>query len=212
MNPTDVARPLYALWFRRYAPFSSFGFPPFEGDHRTGPSTSPKATSRTYGCVMFNRRSVVNHFANSSGTRYTLGLDAEAVADVSMTVVRTTLHGPDLIEFKASTAGANPLVPGSPDIDTFVDVRVSFLPPNFMSIRCEARGDNFPNLEVFLRSAGDRSALLIDGRTTGGRRTGPMSRLAGSHADQLLGLTQATYVLDADGRLIHDYVASPTVM
>jgi hypothetical protein len=166
--------PTFALYFRRYAPFDTFGANPmalgqrFDGDKRSTASTSLKATSRTYGCVFFNKYGVVYQFSGSSGTKIhpLLWNDIVATANVSMTVVRSHLAGPSLFEFTASTAGSNPLVPKSPDIDTIVKVRVDFGVLNFMRLDGEVFGNNFPNLEVFLvclRSM--HTALLIDGRT-----------------------------------------------
>jgi hypothetical protein len=50
----------FFLVFRRYAPFG-FGF---EGDHRSGPSVSMRATARTIGTVPFDRGCVGSMAAN----------------------------------------------------------------------------------------------------------------------------------------------------
>jgi hypothetical protein len=212
-----MAPPTYGLYFRRYAPFATFGVPSFEGDGRSGASTSLKVTSRTYGFVMFNQFEVISHFANTSGTHYhpPFGKEIIGMAKVSMSSARTTMAGPSLIEFEANTAGANPLIPKSPDIDTFVKARFDFGfgNPPMMRIYGEVFGDNFPNLEVFLvcyRSS--HTALLIDGRTTGGRRTGPITRLAGGHRDQSLGKLSGTLLLTEGGELVRDYTTAPTTM
>jgi len=108
--------PTYGLYFRRYAPFETFGVPSFAGDKRTSASTSLKATSRTYGCVMFNQFEIVNGFTGTSGTHYhsTIWGDIVGFSKVSGTRSRTRLAGPGLIEFEASSAGGNPLIPGAP--------------------------------------------------------------------------------------------------
>jgi hypothetical protein len=209
-----MGSPTYGLYFRRYAPFATFGFG-FEGDKRSTASTSLKATSRTYGWVMFNQFEIVHRFADSSGTHYHSSVWGEIVghSKVSMAVVRSSLAGPGLIEFTASTAGSNPLVPKSPDIDTTVTARFDFGQPKFMHISGEVFGDNFPNLEVFLlcyRSS--HAALLIDGRTTGGRNTGPMTRLSGAHSRQSLGRLSGTLLLNENGELVRDYTAPPTTI
>ncbi len=208
--------PTFGLYFRRYAPFDTFGVPSFEGDKRNAASTSLKVTSRTYGVVMFNQFEIIQTFANTSGTHYHPLLFDSIVghSKVSMTTVRSRLAGPDLIEFTASTAGANPLIPKSPNIDTFLTARfdLGFGSPNrLMRISGEVFGDNFPNLEVFLlcyRSA--HTALLIDGRTTGGKRTGPITRLSGSHRGQSLGRLSGTLLLNHNGELERDYTTGPT--
>lgn len=114
------AHPAFGLHFRRYAPFSTFGFG-FEGDNR-GPSTSLKATSRTYGCVMFNKVEVFYWFGGTSGTHRSTLLFGEIIGHskvrMSVTTIPSTRAGQ--VIFKASTAGNMPLLPKTPDIDTSV--------------------------------------------------------------------------------------------
>jgi hypothetical protein len=206
--------PVFGLYFRRYAPFDTFaGANPAdlggrsEGDKRTSASTALNVSSRTYGVVRFNRFGLVSQYAGSSGTvTHTLFWgDIKGYSDVSMTTVRSTLAGPALFGFKASTAGGYPLLP-SPDIDTIVDVRIDFSLKAIMHIRGEVFGDNFPNLEVFvLCYRSGHTALLIDGRTTGGRDTGPFVRLFGSHSNHSLGRLSAVLALTNKGELASDY-------
>ena len=210
----DPKYPVFGLFFRRYAPFKKFGginptpwgtgvLGNFAGDNR-GPLTSLKVSSRTYGCVMFNRFGVGYSFAGSSGTHFHPALfwdTITATAKTKFTLVRSTLTGPDLFGFKASTAASNPLVKPSPDINTFVDVTVNFAVPQRLTIRAQAFGDYFPNLEVFLlcfRSA--RTALLIDGRTPLGPDAGPFS-LPGTGEYHDLGYFSGALALDQKGEL-----------
>jgi hypothetical protein len=166
---------------------------------------------------MFNQFEIVNGFVGTSGTHYHSSVWGEIVGSskVSGTRTRTRRAGPGLIEFEASSAGGNPLIPGSPDIDTNLIARFDFGfgSPPLMRITGEVFGDNFPNLEVFLvcyRSG--NTALLIDGRTTGGRRTGPITRLAGGHAKQSLGKLSGTLLLNASFELSRTYTTQPTTM
>lgn len=206
-----MSAPEFGFWFRRYAPFATFGVPSFKGDGRAGPSTSMQATSRTYGCVRFNQFEILNQFAGSSGTEdanlVLTFLDRKAMANVSVSAVRSNLAGPGLLSFKASTAGANPLIPKSPDIDTRVDVRVDWGMPNWLRISGTISGDDFPNLEVFLRCYGSgKSALLVDGRTQRGRRTGPFS-LYGDGGE--LAKFQTAIALNDSGTFLADGHCSP---
>jgi hypothetical protein len=213
--------PAFGLYFRRYAPFETFGGG-FQGDGRDGPSTWEGATSRTYGIVLFNRLGIITRFgsppglfAGTSGTHYhsTVWGDIVGHATISATLVDHRLAGAGQVGFSASTAGANPLVPKSPDLDTFVVARLDFSDPKFMEISGEAFGDDFPNLEVYVKCyTSDHAALLLDGRTTGGRNTGPATRLFGSHANQSLGKLKGVLVLTEDGTLERDYVTSATTM
>jgi len=195
----------FTLFFRRYAPFATFGLG-FEGDHRAGPSTSLLVTARTIGCVPFDRGSVGAFSASSNGTQYSGGgetlrrLLGRHFSSVSGTVT-TLLATPTRLSFKAQTAGANPMVPKAPDIDTFIDVDVEWI-ANSLRVRGAVYGDDFPNAEVFVLDAKRVGCLLFDGRTTGGRDSGPMTRLAGAHATQLLGTFWCVVGLAADGTFL----------
>lgn len=222
MAKIDTSFPRFALYFRRYAHFDVFGALPFYGgntvfygDNR-GPSTSIKAniTSRTYCFVIFNRYGIIHSFADSSGTTahsHIWGI-LDGHSKVNHTVVRNTLNGPDFFGFKASTAGSNPLVPKSPDINTFVDVKVDFGTPNRLNITGQVFGDNFPDLEVFLLSSGshEHTALLLDGRTSGGAHTGPPTRIMGSHEHFLLGSFSSVLALNQKGELANNSMVPPT--
>jgi len=207
--------PVFGLYFRRYAPFDTFAGADLmgrsEGDHRTSASTSLQATSRTFGILMFNRTGYLNKsFAGTSGTTThfeALGFisygDGYGIADVSI-VVLNTFTIPDYFGFVAHTAGGYPLAPAAitPNIDTFIVAQVDFRQPGFMRVTLEAFGDNFPNLEVFIRCyRSGRSALLIDGRTKGDRDTGPYLNLWGSHRDHSLAKIVSALSLDDKGEL-----------
>jgi hypothetical protein len=188
----------YRLYVRRYAPFGSFGLA-FEGDHRAGPSVSLSDTARTIGEFIILRTGISSPRGWSSGTRM-VGPGAalgSSTASVSATIRSSA---PIARGFRASlhTAGANPMVPGAPDIDTFVDISFSWGIGELV-ISGEVRGDNFPNAEIFLLDAAGNPALLFDFRTGGGRNTGPFTRLAGSHERQTLGSINTRIPLDRFG-------------
>ncbi len=172
----------YTLVFRRYAPFTTFGGG-FEGDVRTGPSTSPSASSRTIGTVPFDPSGPGILVGSSSGTAY--GSGPKKYSKVTVKLVNKPAV-PNELNFTASTAGANPMVPGAPDIDTFVDIKVAF-GGSLMRFSGAVRGDNFPNAEVLVFDDAGTGALLFDYRTSGGRNTGPFTRLMGDGAGQTLG-------------------------
>lgn len=179
------------LFVRRYAPFSQFGGG-FEGDTRTQATTSPTATARTIGVVEFSATSVLGYRSFSDGTMF-LGATAwlankigRKYSTVKADVTRIS-KGRNSIFFTVFTAGSNPLVPGAPDIDTYVDVKATFDGASG-NTRYEGtvRGDNFPNAEVFVVEDSKREVLLFDFHTGGGKNTGP-ARLFGEHADLVLG-------------------------
>lgn len=220
MVEIDKRYPVFGLHFRRYAPFARFGrfnpltvgFGYFGGDDR-GVSTSLQDSSRTYGAVMFNKFGVVHHFAGACPTEFhpAVGSVIKGMAKVKSNFVRTKLEGPSLFEFRASTAGGNPLVPGAPDIDTFIDARIEFGMASRLRVSGHVYGDNFPNLEVFLMCyRTGRTALLVDGQTEGGRSTGPMGHLWGDGADNLIAVFRGDLPLDDEGRLSRASAAEPT--
>ena len=175
-----MADAIYGLYFRRYAPFKKFGIPAFKGDTRTDASAALAATSRTYGCVRFSSYAILDQGAGSSGTEdanlVLTFLDRKATAQVSMSTVRSSEAGPALLSFSASTAGSNPLIPKSPSIDTTVNFRASWGAGTVMHVCGTVLGDDFPNLEVFLRCYRSRkSAMLVDGRTRRDGYTGPFT-------------------------------------
>ena len=174
---------IYSLWFRRYAPFAEFGFG-FEGDKRTAASTSFADTARTSGGCSFGPGVVGPGYGTSSGTKHKLS-STSAMSKVTSSVTVAT-RSLSLVRFTAMTAGANPMVPGAPDIDTFVDLSGTFS-SSALTIDGTVRGDTFPNAEVFLVDSVGKAVLLWDYTTTGGQDTGPMTRLAGSHSSTTLG-------------------------
>jgi hypothetical protein len=56
------------------------------------------------------------------------------------------------------------------------------------------------------------SAILVDGRTTGGRDSGPGSRLFGSHATHRIATFDASLSIDSTGRLAGAYKAAPSTL
>ena len=179
------------LVVRRYAPFAEFGFG-FEGDTRTEATTSPTATARTVGVVEFDAKSVRGYRSFSDGTEF-LGVGnwlaakiGKKYSNVKSGVTEIT-KGPNRISFTVFTAGSNPLLPGAPDIDTFVDFTATFDAASG-NTRYEGtvRGDSFPNAEVFVIENSAREVLLFDFRTAGGKNTGP-GRIIGEHANLSLG-------------------------
>jgi hypothetical protein len=180
---------LYSLWFRRYAPFPRFGFG-FEGDNRVSASMNMKDTARTVGGVSFGPGTVGSALAWSSGTRFSgLGESAQTAlgrhyssVTSAVTVSTATL---EMVRFTAQTSGANPMIPGSPDIDTYVDMDVVFAPS---AIACTGtiRGDDFPSCEVFVYDGKGKSMLLFHFKTTADQDTGP-GKLFGAHEKKKLG-------------------------
>jgi hypothetical protein len=192
----------YSLVFRRYAPFATFGGG-FEGDNRTEPSTSLTATARTIGIVGFSPGSVGPLSTSSSGTAFSgagafvknlLGKHISKVMG-SVSVKTSTL---ERVRFTAQTAGANPMVPFAPDIDTYVDFDAVFS-KSIIEINGVVRCDDFPNAEVFVLDAKGNATLMFAFATDGNQTTGPMTRLAGDHSGQSLGPFRSSIPIDSAG-------------
>ena len=181
---------IYSMWLRRYAPFEKFGFG-FEGDKRTAASTSMAVTARTAGGCSFGPGHVGGGTADSSGTSFT-GLGSTVAgglgkhySKVSSSVAVKT-RSISAVRFTVHTAGSNPMVPGAPDIDTFVDVYAAFRTGD-ITIEGTVRGDEFPNAEVFVYDGMGNARLLFAYATSGGQNLGPMTGLAGAHENVKLG-------------------------
>jgi hypothetical protein len=195
----------FLVVFRRYAPFNQFGFG-FEGDHRSGPSTSLSDTARTIGWVAFDHGTVGSPVSKSSGTEFTGGGDwlRKLLGRHYSTVkcrISNQVTGKSSVAFTAATAGANPMVPViAPDIDTYLDFRADWVGTN-LRFQGTVRGDSFPNAEVFVLDARSTGCLLFDGRTSGGRNSGPVTRLSGSHENHRLGTFNCTVGTTPEGYL-----------
>ena len=242
---------MYILVFRRYAPFDTFGLG-FEGDNfdgkRDGPIASlneEEATGRTTGIIVFDRKSVGNPTAYSSGSRYTgFGTGFRDLVGKHLATVSSQISSRKIFEnkvsFTASTAGSNPFfnqeattapdVGGyrnphsshssgvnhiAPDIDTYIDFKAEWLTTkaNHIKFSGAIRGDTFPDLEVFILDTNNEGIILFDGRTTGGRNTGPFTRLAGSNEEKELGEFSQVVEVSADkGTFIGSYSCQQTTM
>lgn len=80
-------------------------------------------------------------------------------------------------------AGANPLVPGAPDIDLSLTLRVG---PNG-GLSGSLVGDAFPNAEVFVVGPGRGATMLHTFSTSGGPLTGPFLFLPGANTRSMGG-------------------------
>lgn len=189
---------MYWIVYRRYAPFESFGGG-FEGDNRAEASTKLTDTARTIGAVTIAPNYIGDVYGFSSGSRYVGAgnrvskLIGQHFSKVTSSVSAST-KSLGCLRFTAQSSGSNPMIP-APAIDTFLDVSVAFSARG-MQIEGTVRGDDFPNAEVFIVDRVGNSAMLFDFKTTGGKETGPITRLWGSHDKQCLGTFCEKFMLD----------------
>lgn len=189
----------YTLWVRRYAPFDTFGGG-FGGDRERSASTSEYDTARTIGRVTFGSAGVGKGVGGSSGTDHAFWPFDRVHADVGaeVTVQTRTIT---TLRFILHTTGSNPLVPlVSPDIDTYVHITVN-MSKSQLTLKGEVKGDNFPNAEVFVTDSKGGAVLLSSFETDGGQTTGPIVRLWGGSADNLLSSFFKRISLNGDGSI-----------
>jgi hypothetical protein len=190
----------YGLIIRSYAPFESFGVPPFHGDAR-GPSTSSKVGSRMKAWVVFDPTTGrVEPPQAKSDESHLLVWPHTRKTEVPRVRIDAVQLGSNWLHFRLSAAGANPVLPHSPDIDVRAAVTVS-VGKGHLNINAELTGDQFPNSEVVLQDEGGARRMLQSYETTGGRRTGPIARLPGEGRRPMSAIC-AAFPVDASGRFV----------
>jgi hypothetical protein len=172
----------FCIIFRRYAPFTSFGGG-FHGDGRV--TAQYEGTARTTGSIVCEwGRGVVEVSASSGESYHKLAPSVRRIGKTNIKLLDSKVDGSS-ISFSAHTEGALPLIPGAPDIDTFIGITLTRSAGTCV-VNGALHGDCFPNAEVFYVESPLRPIVLAHFETKGGRHTGPMRHLAGAHKDQLL--------------------------
>ena len=77
-------------------------------------------------------------------------------------------------------AGSNPLYPGSPDVDTKLDMSVK-VNSGLACYSGHLYGDAFPDSEVFVVNPQNNATMLHTFKTEGGRNSGPIHLLPGNN-------------------------------
>lgn len=177
----------YVLVVKRYAPFESFGGG-FHGDGRNKASFSGSA--RTIAEVPFDETGLTGEpNGYSSGTLHPSTGATEYFSQVRVSI-SNLVTGDGSVSFTVHSAGSNPHpITGygtlAPDIDTYVDFMIEFRDRS-VAVSGVVRGDTFPNAEVFLQPPDFKIVTLDHYETTGGRNTGPFTRLAGDNSSEIL--------------------------
>ncbi len=181
------------MYLRSFAPWQWFGAEPypipcsndcFRGDDRTF-STSLTATARVTGILNFWMPGAV------------LG-SSRVFSDPSHDIYGRTKTGNPTITTKAGVngyalhlefAGSNPLVPGSPAIDTKLD----FTPTWNSGQICYSGhlyGDAFPNAEAFAINSKGQANMLLTFTTQGDQNSGPIIYLPGDNNREMGSFSQ----------------------
>lgn len=170
-----------------------------------GFTTDPNATSRTSMTVEVDGLLLdsAGH-ADLSSNVYFDAVDRAHVAVTDKSQAASAMDG----EIDVVSAGANPLVPFAPDIDT--SLRFSYeLKPGALELQGNVWGDRFPNAELLVADHSGATVTLGDFQTKGGAKLGVFSLVGDAPRTPAFDLVpfHAEIPLDADG----DFAGSPLV-
>jgi hypothetical protein len=184
-----------AIHVRSFAPFSHFGGG-FAGDSR-GFSTSASATSRINHYVVLDlrrgREGATAVWSDLSHGPFNTSARSRPRAN---TVSR---FGDHQARYWVHLSGANPLVPGAPDIDVSAQLDITWSDDR-ASLACVLTGDGFPNAEVFVEDpAGQRVFVAAFATRGNGSATDAPLRLSGNWL-RPMGEGQVTILTGASGR------------
>ena len=194
-NPSrnSAARIQESMYIRSFAPWQWFGIEPypipcsnncFLGDDRSF-STGVTATARVTGILKFWMPGAILGSSQvfSSPSHDIYGRTAKAHPAI------TTTSGVNGYALHMEFAGSNPLVPGSPAINTKLD----FTPVWSSGKICYSGhlyGDAFPNAENFVVNSQGQSTMLLTFTTPGDPNTGPAIYLLGDNNRDMGSFTQ----------------------
>lgn len=153
----------YPITIRSFAPFNHFGGG-FHGDgSNRGFTTSSSATARVHQRINFDtdktsisakvwsspssHRLIPGSLTETPTVKFTDGLKISSNGDAKT------------FEFGTHSAGANPMVPGSPAIDVFSDFSITEK-PGTLSISGKLTGDNFPSTEAFITDPSGKNVFI----------------------------------------------------
>jgi hypothetical protein len=114
-----------------------------------------------------------------------LAVDAKAYSDTSIDVLgRRAKAYPSInlvsighLGVRITMAGANPLVPFAPNIDTKLDLYGNVSSPAYTCYSGHLYGDAFPNAEIFMVNSSRQATMLHTFETEGDANTGPAEYL-----------------------------------
>jgi RHS repeat-associated protein len=156
---------LETLYIRAFAPWKTFGLG-FSGDNRSFTTSRDKSvTSRVTGKIQFllPSLSVVSQDAYSDPSHW-----GKRTRTGTPTIAATTQAG----MIHVDVAGANPLVPGSADIDVHLNMSAQ-VNSGQACYSGDLSGDQFPDVEVFIVNHEEQATMLQTFATKGGQQTGP---------------------------------------
>lgn len=108
--------------------------------------------------------------------------------------------GKNWLHFRLHTAGSNPTLPGTPDIDMHMAATFS-IGSGHLNLTGELTGDQFPNYEVMLQDEGGNRRMVMEYETGHNRWTGPEFNLWTDKKKPMNGLCKS-FAINARGRFV----------
>lgn len=168
-NPLSFVDPTgaipYPITIRSFAPFNYFGGG-FHGDGaKRGYTTSSTATARVHQRIDFDTdKSKISAKAWSSPTSHRLlpgSNTAKSSVEFTDGFKTKTSGAAKTFMFGTHSKGANPMVPGSPNIDVFSDFSITEnKKAGTLDISGTLTGDNFPSTEAFISDPSGQNVFL----------------------------------------------------
>ena len=195
----------YPITVRSFAPFSSFGFG-YHGDNR-GYSTNASATARVHQQINFDTdKSGISTRAWSSPTFRTDNPSGAKTANPSVEFTEnlsiSSSGSSKNFSFGTHSAGSNPDIKGSPDIDVFSNFSITDnKKTGSLTISGSLTGDNFPSTEAFIKDPSGKSVFLGIGQIGSGvgKDLGPLTELPFSNSTNPITSFNLTITTDKKG-------------
>jgi peptidoglycan hydrolase-like protein with peptidoglycan-binding domain len=184
------------IQFRSFAPFRDFGGG-FGGDNRSF-SADPSASSRLRTRVEVDTRENTSRIHHSTSGTHHPWLGSDNAAGHGSAEIHPIGHGVSMMTF--SQSGANPLIPGSPDIDRRATVILDESTPGHLKLQVRAEGNSFPNCEMSISDISGQS-IFLDGYATPYGEHAPLNHLFGEGDTPLL-QRHVDVLVDGRGRFM----------
>lgn len=192
LNYTDPTGAIpYPITIRSFAPFKTFGGG-FHGDNR-GYSTGD-VSARVHQRINFDTDKTTlrtNVWSSPTSHRFLPGSRTETPSVSIGEFSISQGDGSRTFDFDTHSKGANPMVPGSPNIDVFSDFSITES-DGMLSISGSLTGDNFPSTEAFISDPSGQNVFIGIGFYEGS----PFSSLGGENKRDI---TSFNFGITTDG-------------
>ncbi len=193
---TDPTKSLYTLESRVFVPFKEFAGG-YAGDHR-GFGTTADASARIHGFVTLmpgTAAAAQKHAYSDTSFGPKLLLGGPGASNAIPAIAVNAQAVPGGARYTMHVSGSNPLVIGSPDIDSRARLTLT-QSGDRLSVQAQLTGDRFPASEWTLRDAGGQSIFLGGHMPT--KASDVYTKLFGD-TDRPVGALDMTVTLNPDG-------------